>query len=100
MTITETLNNKLSRNTKLERFAMQNLELRDNSSHELVLAANYMYRKTQPNHLKSGNLQNLQNNLALELKVPGNSSRMSTPTFFQSELFDSFDDSAGKANDF
>lgn len=100
MTITETLNNKLSRNTKLERFAMQNLELRDNSSHELVLAANYMYRKTQPNHLKSGNSQNLQNNLALELKVPGNSSRMSTPTFFQSELFNSFDDSVGKANDF
>jgi putative glycosyltransferase (TIGR04372 family) len=96
MTITETLNNKLSRNTKPDRFAMQNLELRDNSSHELTKAANYMYIKTQPNQLKSDNLQNLQNSLALELRVPGNSSRMSTPTFFQNELFNIFDDSAKK----
>lgn len=93
-TITETLNNKLSRNTKLERFAMKNLELRDNSSCELMLAANYMYRKTQPNQLKLSDLQNIQNNLALAFKIPENSSRMSIPTFFQRELFDNFDESA------
>lgn len=93
MTIAETLNNKLSKNVKPERFAMRNLELRDNSSHELMLAADYMYSKTQPNQLKLGNLQNIQNNLALAFKIPENSSKMSIPTFFQSELFDNFDES-------
>jgi putative glycosyltransferase (TIGR04372 family) len=96
LTIPETLKNKLSRNTKRERFAMQNLKLRDNTEQELILAANYMYRKTQPYQAKPKNLQDLRNNLALELKVPENSSRMSTPTFFHNHLFSSFDISARK----
>jgi hypothetical protein len=75
---------------------MQNLELRDNSSRELIQAADYMYRRTQPAQAKPKNLQNAHNNLALELKVPESSSKMSTPAFFQSQLFHSFDNSAEK----
>jgi putative glycosyltransferase (TIGR04372 family) len=97
LTITETLNNKLSRNTRRERFAMQNLELRDNTSRELMLAADYMYRRTQPSEATPKNLQNLRNDLAIELKVPENSSSMSTPAFFQNQLFHSFDNSGGKS---
>jgi putative glycosyltransferase (TIGR04372 family) len=97
LTITETLNNKLSRNAKRERFAMQNLELRDNTSRELMLAADYMYRRTQPSEATPKNLQNLRNNLAIELKVPENSSSMSTPAFFQNQLFHSFDNFGEKS---
>ena len=86
-TIKETINNKLSRNTKKERFKDQNLTLLNNSTEDLAVAAEFMYSKTilvqevESKTRKSGNA------LASILKVPSSSPVMSIPDFFSKKWF-------------
>lgn len=85
--IEETINNKLSKNTKKERFKDQNLTLLDNSAEDLAVAAEFMYSKTIPVQEVESKTRKSENVLASILKVPSSSSAMSTPDFFSKKWF-------------
>ena len=85
--IKETINNKLSRNTKKERFKDQNLTLLNNSAEDLAVAAEFMYSKTILVQEVESKTRKSENVLAGILKVPSSSPVMSIPDFFSKKWF-------------
>ena len=81
LTVKETINHKLGRNTVSKRFHEQNLELLDNSPEDLHKAALFMFNETQSNQKSDPSNLGRNDLLLTELRAPTGTPAMRVPDF-------------------